>query len=102
MARRRFSISAGQFDTTWPSTHETISARVSVGGEITPPTLAGVAGVVAVPSGAEAFLHPAPIRQATAAIDTSRYKSSWTYDPPTATTGHTAENVCGGRSERRH
>ncbi len=74
MTRRRFSISAGQFDTTWPSTHETISARVSIGGEIAPPTLAGVAGVVAVPSGAEAFLHPAPIRHATAAIDNSRYE----------------------------
>ena len=74
MTRRRFSISAGQFGMTWPSTHETISALVSTDGEIAPPALAGVAGVVAVPSGAEDFLHPAPIRQAAAAIDNSRYE----------------------------
>ncbi len=39
-----------------------------------------------------------PPRQST----TAGTKSSWTYDPPTATTGHRGENVCGGGSERRH
>jgi len=93
MTRRRFSISAGQFETTWPSTHETISARVSTAGEIAPPTLAGVAGVVPVPSGPDAFLHPAPIRQTTAAIDNSRYEKLMDIRSPDGHHGATHEKT---------